>query len=143
MTQDEAALQGRRVLVAEDEYMVARALRLKLAEAGAQVLGPVSSVALGLQQLQDDGPPDVALLDVNLGGEMVYPLADALLARGVPLVFATGYDAWAIPARYAHLPRCEKPVELDDLFAALRAACADGLPPAPVPGPGGAVPGAD
>ena len=52
---------------------------------------------------------DGALLDVNLGNEAIWPVVDTLLARNVPLVLATGYDASAIPAAYVGLPRCEKP----------------------------------
>ena len=54
---------------------------------------------------------DGAVLDVNLGGETVWPVAGALAARGVPVVLATGYDEGTIPPDHAHLPRCEKPVD--------------------------------
>jgi predicted TIM-barrel fold metal-dependent hydrolase len=55
---------------------------------------------------------DGAVLDVNLDGDRVYPIADALLALGIPFVFATGYDLWVIPAVYAGVPRCEKPIRV-------------------------------
>ena len=59
------------------------------------------------------------MLDVNLRGEMAFPVDDALIERGVPFVFATGYSADALPRRYASVPRCDKPVEPDALAAAL------------------------
>ncbi len=61
---------------------------------------------------------DSALLDVNLGTNAIWPVVDALLARGVPLVLATGYDVSAIPQAYAHLPRCEKPTSGQDIARA-------------------------
>ena len=61
-----------------------------------------------------------ALLDINLGGQMVYPVADALRAQGVPFLFATGYDAQATLPAYADVPRAEKPLALRDLNQAKR-----------------------
>jgi len=58
---------------------------------------------------------DGAVLDINLRGERAYPVADALSDRGVPFVFTTGYDTQVIPAPYARVPRCEKPVDLEQL----------------------------
>jgi len=114
-----AALQGRRVLVAEDEYMIAEEIALVLGDAGADVLGPVPSVGDAVRLIAAENPIDCALLDVNLGKEAIWPVVDALLARGVPLVLATGYDASAIPPTYLHLPRCEKPASGKDLARAL------------------------
>ena len=70
------------------------------------------SVADALDLLAAGAPPDAAILDVNLGGEMVFPLAEALRDRGVPFMFATGYDSWALPPAYADVPRCEKPFDV-------------------------------
>jgi CheY-like chemotaxis protein len=105
-------LQGRRLLVAEDEYLLAVDIAQSLEDAGAEVVGPASSVkdALGLVA-SEDGKLDGALLDINLREERVYPVADALLAAGVPFIFATGYTAHVIPEAYADVPRCEKPVD--------------------------------
>jgi len=103
------SVRGRRILVVEDEYMVAEDLRIELEDMGAEVLGPVPSLAGALALLATGALPDAAILDVNLGGEMVFPLAEALRERGVPFMFATGYDAWFLPAAYAEVPRCEKP----------------------------------
>lgn len=102
--------QDRRILVVEDEYYLATELERELTEAGAVVVGPVASVE-GALALIGQGPAlDGAVLDVNLGGEWAYPVADELMARGVPFVLATGYDERDIPARYAHAPRIGKPV---------------------------------
>ncbi len=113
-----AGLAGRRVLVAEDDYVIADALCQELEAAGAEVAGPAPDVAAALALLAQ-GAIDAAVLDVNLRGEMAWPVADALLARGVPFVFATGYDVSVIPARYAGVACCEKPVGLAEIASAL------------------------
>jgi CheY-like chemotaxis protein len=103
--------QGRRILVVEDEYFLATELELELGEAGAVVVGPAPSVGQALALIGPDPALDCALLDINLGGEMVFPVADRLMAHGVPFVFATGYTARDIPDRYAGVPRITKPAE--------------------------------
>lgn len=119
MTNADQALQGRRVLVVEDEFLIAEMLSRDLQDAGAVVIGPASDLASAMGLLKAGLAMDAAVLDVNLGGEPVYPLADALEARGVPFVFATGYDVWALPERFAGVPRCEKPIDLRALLRAL------------------------
>jgi CheY-like chemotaxis protein len=114
-----SALRGRRILVVEDEYMIAQEIAEMLAAAGAEALGPVPSVSDAIQLIASEGWIDGALLDVNLNNEAVWPVADALRARDVPVVLATGYDANVIPPAYAHLPRCEKPATGQDLARAL------------------------
>lgn len=106
-------LSRRRVLVVEDEYLLAAEICGELAAAGAQVVGPAATVAAALRLLDGDATLDAAILDVNLGGEFVFPVADVLRARGVPFVFCTGYDDWALPSLHRGTPRCEKPVALD------------------------------
>jgi CheY-like chemotaxis protein len=118
--EDMRALQGRRLLVVEDEYIVATDLAQRLEDAGAEVVGPVASVPDALDLVEAQGTRlDGAVLDVNLGGEQVYPVADALIDRGVPFVLATGYDASAISPAYANAPRCEKPIDPRSLVRAL------------------------
>ena len=80
-----------RILVVEDEAMVAMLVEDLLLEAGASVLGPVASLATALALLDRAEGCDAAVLDVNLRGESVLPLADALARRGVPFLFLTGY----------------------------------------------------
>lgn len=105
-----ATLVDRRILVAEDEYIIAEEIATVLAEAGAEALGPMANVADALHFVAAEEGIEGALLDVNLHGGAIWPVVDALLARGVPVVLVTGYDAGALPGAYAHLPRCEKPI---------------------------------
>ena len=112
-------LTGRRILVVEDEYMIAEELAEVISDAGAETLGPASNVAEALRLVAGGERIDCALLDVNVGNEAIWPAVDALVARGVPIVLSTGYDASAIPRAYAHLPRCEKPASGYDLTRAL------------------------
>ena len=112
-------LHGLRVLVVEDDYITAFDLKAELEGMGAVVLGPVPGLEGALEVLAKDPGPDSALLDINLGGEMVFPLADRLRERGIPFIFTTGYDKWAIPEPYADLPRIEKPLDMRRLAQAL------------------------
>jgi len=106
-----SALSGRHILVVEDEYMIATDLAQSLEDLGVSVLGPAASVSDALALVAREGPVDAAVLDINLGVEKVFPVADALHEQGVPFVFATGYDHWIIPTAYADVPRFEKPVD--------------------------------
>jgi len=113
----------RRVLVVEDEMMVAWLLEDMLAELGCVVLGPVAKVDKALAMIGTEAI-DVAVLDVNLDGEMSYPIADALGARGVPFVFVTGYAKDRLLDGYRSFPMLQKPfhrVELTDTLAKLLA----------------------
>jgi DNA-binding response OmpR family regulator len=109
---DPRTLRNCRILVVEDEYMLADELQRELTRAGAVVVGPVPTVEMALDLLAREAALDGAVLDVNLGGELVYPLADALAGRKVPFIFVTGYDAQVLPPRFAHAARCEKPVRI-------------------------------
>lgn len=110
-------LRGRRVLVVEDDYLIASDIKAELESAGAEVLGPVSDLAGAMELLA--AAPDVAILDINLGGEMVFPLADQLRERQIPFVFATGYECCSIPARYSGHLCLEKPLATRDVVRAL------------------------
>ena len=114
-----ARLNNRRILVAEDEYAIADAIAAVLEDAGVEVLGPVPTVAQALHLATAPGRLDGALLDVNLRRQAIWPVVDALRARGVPVVLATGYGSNAIPQAYASLPRCEKPVTGCELVRSL------------------------
>jgi CheY-like chemotaxis protein len=106
-----AALAGRTVLLVEDEYFAMKRLRRAFEVAGATVLGPAANVPDALTLVHEGRAIDAAVLDVNLHGEVVFPVADALAERGVPFVFATGYDPDMIPARHAGAPLLRKPVD--------------------------------
>ena len=83
------------------------------------MLGPVARVSDALSLLGADGMLDGAILDVNLGGEKAFPVADALKARGIRFVFSTGYDEWALPDAYKDVPRCEKLIDMRRLAQTL------------------------
>lgn len=102
-------LRGLRVLVAEDEYLLADDLRAELEQAGAVVLGPVARLQHALDIIAEEPDIDVAVLDVNLSGDKIFPVADRLIQLGVPVIFTTGYDQATIPPRYSHIDICEKP----------------------------------
>jgi len=88
--EQEAELSGMRILVVEDEPLLAMASADFLADSGCAVAGPVSSVKQGMQLIEQEAI-DGAILDINLRGEMVFPLADALADRSIPFVYVTGY----------------------------------------------------
>jgi CheY-like chemotaxis protein len=106
----EANLRGRTILVVEDEYLIADDVCDVLSDFGALVLGPAPNVEAATRLVANEPVIDGALLDINLAGTMVFGVADALVARGVPFAFATGYDRFSIPARFADVPRLEKPL---------------------------------
>ena len=89
-----------------------------LADLGCTSVTAAATVDQALD-LIDANVFDAAMVDVNLDGRKSYPVADALAARGVPFVFATGYDETTIPARYAAVTRCEKPVDPQAIAKAL------------------------
>ena len=111
---------GRRILVVEDEYLIADDVRMALEEAGAEVLGPVASVKDAEELISSDPVIDAALLDVNVRGEQIFAVADQLAERGVPFVFATGYDQASIPDRYSDRPCLEKPIKARQIANILR-----------------------
>lgn len=113
------SLAARRVLVVEDEYFIADDMAKALAQIGAEVVGPVPTRDQALALLSQEGAFDAAVLDINLRGEVVYPVADALRARGIPFVFATGYDESTVPSVYEDVPRWEKPFDPAQLARAL------------------------
>ncbi|WP_312735303.1 response regulator [Stenotrophomonas sp.] len=110
---DNPGLQGVRVLVAEDEFAIAMFLVDYLELKGVHIVGPAGDLA-ALNRLFDEQPIDVALLDINLGGEQVYPLADRLAAAGIPFLLTSGYDD-NVPSRFADAPRCAKPYHIQAL----------------------------
>ena len=111
MRNAQGELLGCRLLVVEDEYFIAEDIRQDFESAGAEVIGPAASVDGALDLIEAAGRIDGAILDVNLRNVMVFPVADALAARGIPFVFATGYGSMRIPARFNAVTRCQKPID--------------------------------
>lgn len=105
----------RRILVVEDEYFIASDLARDLEAFGAEVVGPIATVDRALERVATEERLDGAVLDINLNGEVVFPVADALRARNVPILFTTGYEQGAIPERYSGIERCEKPITVPRL----------------------------
>jgi CheY-like chemotaxis protein len=115
-----AELAGKRILVVEDEALLAMTIEDVLADAGATVVGPASAVARALD-LAADGPLDAALLDINLGDERSDAVAEMLRNRGVPVVLATGYGSASVPG---DTPVLAKPYREKQIVEALAAAIA-------------------
>jgi CheY-like chemotaxis protein len=115
---DTLQASGLRVLVVEDEMMVALLVESMLAELGHIVVGPVGGVEKALQMAERE-EVDLAILDVNIRGGASYPVATALDARGVPFIFATGYGQAGLAGPYKDRPTLQKPYRLDDLRAAV------------------------
>lgn len=114
-----ANLKGARVLIVEDAVLLALELDTGLAEAGAQVIGPAYELEEALALL--DQPIDAAVLDANLNGRSVTPVAEALLRRGVPFVFATGYGETAGPPGGFEAPVIRKPYDVTQVATAVAA----------------------
>lgn len=114
-----APLTGCRILVVEDEFVIAMEVKRWLQAAGAEVLGPVPGVDRALDQIEDYRP-NAAVLDVNLSsGDDVYPVADKLDVLGVPYLFATGDVRVSEASDYAAKPRLEKPFVEAELVRAV------------------------
>jgi CheY-like chemotaxis protein len=126
---------GPRVLVVEDEAMVAMMLEDMLLDLGCAIVGPAATLQAGLT-LARAAAIDAAVLDVNLSGDKAFPIADALAERGVPFVYATGYGRAGLRAEDAARIVVQKPYSLDDLARHLRAAGV--LPPDDGPEPANA-----
>ena len=109
-------ISGDQIMIVEDEALVAMALRESLDELGFCVIGPFSRISEAMVALRSNRV-DGAVLDVNLGRELVYPLADVLVADKVPFVFITGYGAEEIERRFAAIPVLQKPIEREALKA--------------------------
>jgi DNA-binding response OmpR family regulator len=107
--------------VVEDEMMVSLLLEDMLGTLGCENVLHAASVSSALAELSQ-AQPDVAVLDVNLGNEMVYPVAEQLTRVGVPFVFTTGYGRGAIKLEWAARPCVQKPFNIDAFAAALRSA---------------------
>ncbi len=124
-----AKLKGRRVLVVEDEPLVSMLVEDELRGAGAEVVGPVPSVADALRLVEAaaaDGGISAAVLDINLDGRRVDAVADRLAALGVPFLFATGYGEGCDTGGHGAAPVLHKPFGADGLIAAVEAVASTG-----------------
>jgi DNA-binding response OmpR family regulator len=116
-----SSLDGTHVLVVEDELLVAMMIEDALHLAGCVVVGPVGDLPKALEAAREEAI-DIALLDVNLAGKRVFPVAAVLAERSVPYVFMTGYGRGMLPAEHASRPTIGKPFKLRDLTDKLSAA---------------------
>lgn len=120
-----SSLLGQRILLVEDERIVAFLLEEMLGELGCVIAGTAFSVEDGLRRAEKI-EANVALLDVNIDGEDVFPIAERLTKRGIPIVFATGYGDDGLPDAWQGHIVISKPFLIDDLAAALNAALGPG-----------------
>lgn len=121
---------GLSVFVVEDETLVALNLEDILLELGCQVVGPAMRIDRAEGMIEEAAAADVAILDVNVAGTMVFPFARKLAERGTPMVFATGYGRSGLPADFSERPILQKPYTTADVKAGLARALAEGAPAA-------------
>jgi len=120
-----APLNGRRILVVEDEYFLADDIGKTLRALGAEIAGPVGHLDDAVNILHDGGILDAAVLDVNIRSEMIFPVARELRARQVPFVFTTGYDKITIGTEFQDVPLWEKPIDIAAMVRKLAAIIGD------------------
>jgi CheY-like chemotaxis protein len=120
-------LTGLEVFIVEDEWLISRLIEELLEELGCTVADSAGSVAEALAKLNSGVELDVAVLDVRLSGQLVFPVADVLASRNIPIVFATGYGTVDLPERYPGRPILHKPYGAGDLAEALMAITCDPL----------------
>jgi CheY-like chemotaxis protein len=109
-------LKDRHILIVEDEYFLAYDLMKRLGSAGAIVHGPAPTIEEAGKIVSETPQLDAALLDVNLRDVLVYPVANALLVRGIPFLFTTGYEKGAVLDEYQDIPQVHKPYEFSDVL---------------------------
>ena len=115
-------LHGKRVLLVEDEPIIAMSVEDMLADLGCAVVGPALSVAAA-EELALKESVDAALLDINMGDGASFPIAAILRQRNIPFCFASGYGRTAVPADLGHVPVLTKPYTQDSLAETLRTLC--------------------
>lgn len=118
------ALNGRRILVVEDEYVLALDLCELLAREGATIVGPVGCLQDALAMIESDHRVDIGVLDIKLHSDLVYPVAARLRQLGVPYLFVTGYGENHIDPAHQAVPHLHKPVRLSSILEAIRRATA-------------------
>ena len=108
------ALRGLRILIVEDEMMVSMLLEELLGAQGCEVVGPAARLGKAID-LASTEEIDIALLDFNIDGNQVYPVAEILADRGVPFAFVSGYGGDYLDGLYRDRPILQKPFHVDDL----------------------------
>jgi CheY-like chemotaxis protein len=111
---DRGVLQGKKVLIVEDEALITMLFEDILEDFACQVVGPAMNVRQALE-LAQSAEIDVAILDVNLGGESSFPVAALLRSREVPLVFSSGYGSQGLPPEWQDRPTLPKPFTSDEV----------------------------
>ncbi len=117
------------MLIVEDEFLLALTLEEDLKSAGGIVVGPFTTLPEALTAIAEESF-DLALLDINLRGEMSYAAADALVQKGAPFVFLSGYSATSLPERFRDFRRLSKPYGAEQLIEALETILQRDPPPA-------------
>ena len=112
------SLEGVRVLIVEDEYLIADDLAAALKKAGGETVGPVSTVSQA-EELLSQRPVDAAIVDFNLRGEMAEKFIERLAATRLPCLIVSGYGSDALPESVGDVPRLEKPVSAASVLRAL------------------------
>ena len=115
---DRGVLRGKRILIVEDEALITMLFEDILGDLDCEVVGPAMNVRQALE-LAKAAEIDAAVLDVNLGGESSFPVADILKTRGVPLVFSSGYGSSGLPPGWQDAPTLPKPFTSDEVAAVL------------------------
>jgi CheY-like chemotaxis protein len=111
--------QGLRVLLVEDDMMICLLFEDMLVELGCKIVGPACDIRRATDLAQRHEGIDVAILDVHLAGQVVFPVADILAKRGVPFLFATGLGADELPAEWQDRQTLQKPMSMAQLIVAL------------------------
>jgi DNA-binding NtrC family response regulator len=115
---DREVLRGKKVLIVEDEALIAMLFEDILEDAACQIVGPAMNVRQAME-LAEAAEIDVAVLDVNLNGEPSFPVAALLQSRGVPLVFSSGYGSQGLPPEWQNRPTLPKPFTSDEVIDTL------------------------
>ena len=126
MTGREPAARGKRVLVVEDESMIRMLLEGMLEDLGHSVAAEAGAIEEALK-LAKEAAFDVAVLDVNLNNRPITPVAEVLVERGLPFIFASGYGQRGVPEAYRNSPVLQKPFQVEALAKAIDAALANAV----------------
>lgn len=111
-------LKGWKVLIVEDQFLLAEEMSGIIRGLGGQVVGPFATTEASLQLLRTTRV-DLAILDINLDGEQVYVVAEELRNHNIPFFFATGYEPWVVSLQFQDAPHLEKPVNSFSLIQAI------------------------